>query len=205
MRSNYGGFCLRKGENEGASGVQLAFGADGSALRLHHILGNCEAEAGSSGLPGTGFINPVEAFEDAVEVFGGNSLAKVADTELDGVDGFGDFAGADDDPAVELVAGAAVLDRVLDEVAEHLEDGVGVGEDLNVGELADLKDGVFVLNETAHSLDGIAYQDICTNRGGVELLLGGFDTRHDEEVFGEAVHTSGVLEDGAQELAGLRA
>ncbi len=109
-RSNYGGFCLGEGENEGASGVQLTFGADGSALGLHHILGNGEAETGAAGLPGAGFVDPVEALEDAVEVFGGNSLAKVADAELDGVDGLGDLAGADDDPAMELVAGAAVLD-----------------------------------------------------------------------------------------------
>src|SRR5579871_3468775 len=205
MRSNHGGFCLGEGENERASCVQLAFGADGATLRLHHILGNCEAKTGASGLSGTGFVDPIEAFEDAVEVLGSNSLTKVADAELDGIDRFRDLAGADDHPAMESVAGSAVFDGVLDEIAENLKDGVGVGEDLGIGEFADLKDGVFVLDEPAHSLNGIAYQQVCGDWGGVEFLLGGFYARHDEKVFGEAVHAGGVLEDGGQKLAGLRA
>ncbi len=95
--------------------------------------------------------------------------------------------------------------RVFDEVAEDLEDGVGVGEDLGVGEFADFEDGVFVLDEAAHGLNGVADQHVCADGAGMKLLLGGFDARHDEEVFGEAVHAGGVFEDGGEELAGLGA
>ena len=39
----------------------------------------------------------------------------------------------------------------------------------------------------------------------MQLLLGGFDPRHDEQILGEAVHAGGVLVDGSEELAGMRA
>ena len=40
---------------------------------------------------------------------------------------------------------------------------------------------------------------------GVELLLGGFDASHDQQIFRKAVHAHRVLENGAEELSSLRA
>ena len=56
-------------------------------MGLHHVTRDGEAEAGAAGLPGAGLVDPVEAFEDATEVLGGNPWAKVADAELNGAAG----------------------------------------------------------------------------------------------------------------------
>src|SRR2546430_14655099 len=122
---------------------------------------NGEAQAGAAGLPGARLVDPVEALEDAVEVFGGDAGAEVADAELDGAAGAKGaagvryLAGAHQDSAVRLVAGLAVLDAIFDEVAEDLEDGVGVGDDLGGGGLAGLEDRLGGLEQCAHRLDGI--------------------------------------------------
>ena len=167
--------------------------------------GNGEAEAGATGLAGAGFIYTVEALEDAVEMLKGDSLAEVADTELDGLDGVGQLAGTDDDAGVGLAAGLTVFDCVFDEVAEDLDYGVEVSEDQAGGGGADLEDGVGVVDETFHGVYGIADEDVGGDGGGVEFLLGGFDAGHHEEVFSETVHAGGVFMDGFEEFAGLRA
>src|ERR1700733_11439235 len=144
-------------------------------------------------------------------MFRSNSWTKVADAEFDGATvpprtaRFGDIARAYDDSTVRLVPGLAVLDAVFDEVAEYLEDGVGVGDDFDGGDLADLEDGVVVLDQAAHRLDGFAHKHVGRNRDRVHLLFGGFDAGHDEEVFGEAVHAGRVFEDGREKLLRLRA
>src|SRR5260370_5073957 len=200
-----GRLCPGERKDEGTAGVQLAFGTNRSALGLYHVSCNGEAQAGASGLARTRLVHTVEALEDAAEMFGGNPLAKVADAELDRVDRIEALACADDDPAVQLVAGAAVLDAVLDEVAEHLEDGIGVSEDLGVGGFADLENGLLVLDEAAHGLHCVADKDVCTNRGGVKLLLGGLDASPHQQIFRQPGHARGVLQDGRQKLASLRA
>ncbi len=95
---------------------------------MHRMVCNGEPKTCATGLPGAGFVDAVEALKDAREMFRGDAGTKVADAELDGFDGIRDLSGADDDSREGLVAGLPVFDAVLDEVAEHLEDGVGVGD-----------------------------------------------------------------------------
>src|SRR5260370_17215844 len=72
-----------EGENEVTAGVELTFGANGTAVGLDHVTCDGQTEASAAGLPGAGFVDAVEALEDATEVFGGDAGAKVADTALD--------------------------------------------------------------------------------------------------------------------------
>ena len=66
-------------------------------------------------------------------------------------------------------------------------------------------DGLGVLDEAAHGLDGVADEDVGGTGAGCSSCSEDFDARHDEQIFGEAVHAGGVFEDGGEELAGLRA
>ena len=58
-----------QGEKEGCARAELAFRADDAAVGEHDVLGDGQAKASAAGLAGTGFIDPVEALEDAVEMF----------------------------------------------------------------------------------------------------------------------------------------
>ncbi len=101
---------------------QFAFGADGAAVGQHDVLGDGEAEAGASGFAGAGFVDAIEAFEQAREVLGGDAGAEILDEEFYGV---GNGAGAEDDSS----AGGAVLQGIVDQVGEDLVNGFAVGED----------------------------------------------------------------------------
>ena len=62
-----------------------------------------------------------------------------------------------------------------------------------------------VLNQTAHRLHGVAHQHVGGDRRGMQLLFGGLDPRHDQQVFGQTIHAGRVLQNGGQKLAGLLA
>ncbi len=62
---------------------EFAFGADGAAVGQHDVLGNGKAEAGAPGLAGAGFVDAIEALEQAREVLRGNASAEVLDKEFD--------------------------------------------------------------------------------------------------------------------------
>ena len=70
-------------EVEVSAVAQFAFGPDASAVGLDDVLDDGQAQAGAAGLAGAGFVNAVEALEDAVEVLGGDAGAEVLDGELD--------------------------------------------------------------------------------------------------------------------------
>ena len=78
-----------------------------------------QAEAGAS----LAHAGREEGVEDAVEVFGRNALAIVANRQSDHV--FGIAPGSDQDaPMITLVEG--VQERVVDHVGERLAKGAGV-------------------------------------------------------------------------------
>ena len=106
----------------------------------HDVLGDGEAEAGASGFAGAGFVDAIEALEQAREVLGGNAGAEVLDEEFHGV---GNGAGPEDDSS----AGSAVLQRVVDQVGKDLVDGFAVGEDRRKILGSGLRLGKFLLCE----------------------------------------------------------
>lgn len=100
---------------------EFAFGADGSAVGEHDVLGNGEAEAGASGFAGAGFIDAIETFEEARQVLGGNAGPEVADEKFYSV---GNGARAEHDSS----SGSPILHGVIDEVGKDLVDGFAIGE-----------------------------------------------------------------------------
>src|ERR1700675_1232204 len=70
-------------EEEGAAAGEFAFGADGAAVGQHDVFGDGEAQAGAAGFAGAGFVDAIEAFEQAGQVLGGDAGAEIFDIKLD--------------------------------------------------------------------------------------------------------------------------
>lgn len=51
----------------------------------HDVFGDREAKAGASGFAGAGFIDSIEAFEEARKMFGGDTRTEVLHTKFYGV------------------------------------------------------------------------------------------------------------------------
>src|SRR5579864_4812057 len=96
-------------EQEGAAVVEVAFGADGAGVGAHDVFGDGQAEAGAAGFAGAGFIDAVEAFEEAGQMLGGDSSAEIAHVEFDAAFG---GAGSEFDPA----SGTSVFHSIVDQV-----------------------------------------------------------------------------------------
>src|SRR5258708_33506470 len=62
-----------EGEEAGAAVAEFAFGADGAAVGEHDVFGDSEAEAGAAGFAGAGFVDSVEAVEEARQVVPGGA------------------------------------------------------------------------------------------------------------------------------------
>ena len=62
---------------------QFAFGANRAAVGQHNVLGDGQAKAGAAGFARTGFIDAVEALEQAGQVFAGDAGAEILHVEFD--------------------------------------------------------------------------------------------------------------------------
>jgi len=91
-------------------------------MREDDVLGDGKTQACASAFTRARFIDTIETFKDAGEMFGWNSRAKIADVELHSVI---DIARSEFDAAA-FVGG---LGGIVDEVGEDLEDGVAIGGD----------------------------------------------------------------------------
>src|ERR1039458_259308 len=186
-------------EVEGCAGAEFAFGPDAAAVGQDDVLDDGQAEAGAAGLAGACFVDAVEALEDAIEVLGGDAGAEVLDGEFD----FGGNIGlkqprADANPA----AGFAVLEGVLNEVAEDLVHGVGIGQDQRIGRAGRFEFDPGVDDDSAQGLDGVLDQGAGPRGLQRELVVRALDAGQGQQILNKAVHAGGVLEDDAEELAG---
>ena len=64
--------------------VQFTFGANGSTVGEHDVLGDCEAKSGASRFPGAGLVDAVEPFEETRHVLRRNARSEVTDVEFPG-------------------------------------------------------------------------------------------------------------------------
>ena len=124
----------------------------------------------------------------------GHAGAEVLHEELHGVIGW---------PRThhDALTGGAVFHGVLDEVAENLGHGIDVGEDLGAGGFAGFKGNAGFDDHAGERLDGVGYE-----RGGADglharLVLAGLHLGQSQQVFGEAIHAAGVLENDGHEFA----
>src|SRR5262249_33338043 len=116
-----------KREPEGASLARDAVDPDRALHGLDEVLDDREAEAGAAHVPRATAVDAVKALEEARQVAGLDAGAGVRHLDVDLV-----FAGAHADG--DGRARGAVLDRVVDQIGEHLLDGAAIGpRDRDVG------------------------------------------------------------------------
>ena len=72
----------RQREVELCAVAEFAFGPDAAAVGLHDVLDDGEAEASPAGFARAGFVDAIEALEDALQMLGGNAGAEVLNGEL---------------------------------------------------------------------------------------------------------------------------
>jgi len=185
----------REGEVEGGAGAELAFSPDASAVGLNDVLDNSKSQAGTAGFARACFVDAIEALEDAIKVFEGDAGTEVLHAELD-------FSGQESGANANVLPFPSVLESVLNQVAEDLVHGVGVGHDERVGCAGRFKFDVGIDDDTAERIDSIF--DKGTGAVGLEceLVVGTFNAGESEQVFSEAVHAGGVLVNDAEEFAG---
>src|SRR5690349_10151752 len=103
--------------------VEFAFGADGTSVGAHDVLGDGEAEAGASGFAGARFVDAIETLEEARQMFGRDSSTVVADIEFDA---------PLRSTGAEFYASTStsVFHCIVDQVREYLVDGFAIRENL---------------------------------------------------------------------------
>ena len=65
--------------------VEFALRANGAAVRQHDVFGDGQPQSGAAGFAGAGFVDPVEALEQAIQMLGRNTGAKILNIEFDAV------------------------------------------------------------------------------------------------------------------------
>ena len=221
------GSSLRGGESKQESRTmrEFAFGTNRSTVGEHDVFSDGEAEAGASGFARAGFVDAIEAFEQAREVLGSDAGAEILHEELDCMR---NRAGAEDDSP----AGTTVLQSVVDQVGEDLVNGFAVGEDqgkmldrrtvamriggrgilnlkifnLNISNLkiSNLKIDAVGAGEFVKTLFGIAKEFSGGNGLRIEASFAGFDAGEGEQILGKTRHAGGILADDFQKLASGR-
>ena len=108
-----------------------------------------EAEAGTTGVAAAGPIDAIEPLEDAIEVAGGDADAPIGDVDRDAVV-------APDGGHPHLAAGLAVLDGVVDEVADGRDQLASVAEHTEAHRLVDVDADVALLGAGQRPDGGVA-------------------------------------------------
>ena len=162
--------------------VEFAFGADGAAVGERDVFGDGQSEAGAAGFTGTGFVDAVEAFEQARQVFGGDAGSEILNVEFDSeFDSAPGGAGAEGDAS----AGTSVFHGIVNQVGKNLMNGLAIGEDQRQGfgrdiailRMLDLQFDSVTAGDLAETLFGVMQQFQRGNGFYVEAGFAGFDAR----------------------------
>ena len=81
-------WLARQGEIKGRAVVQFALNLNRSSEGPDHVLGDGQTKSSASRFARTRFVDTVEAFKEARQVFTGNSSSEVANVELHPLLGF---------------------------------------------------------------------------------------------------------------------
>src|ERR1700756_869928 len=92
---------------------KLAFRPDPAFVGQDDVLHNSQPQTGAARVARTGFIDAIEALEDAVQMLRSDAGTEVLHKKFNFIF---EAAGADENPLARL----AVFQRVLDQVAEDL-------------------------------------------------------------------------------------
>ena len=172
-------------------------------MGAHDVFGDGEAEAGAARFAGAGFIDAIEAFEEARKVLGRNAGAEITDIKFDAAVGGAARRVRCGRPNGRTswrcrsgwkTPGESLRGRRTPRAAirrSHCRHGI---EDLELHALA--------ARNFTKTFFGIIQKFDGRNGLGVEAGLAGFDPGQSEQIFCEARHAGGVFADDFQKLAG---
>ncbi len=186
--------------------AEFAFGADGAAVGEHDVLGDGEAEAGAAGFAGAGFVDAVEAFEEARQMLGGDAGAEILHVKFDSEF---DAALAGRAPSTMrpperpyFMALSIRLEKTWWMASRSARtEGRDSTEPRSALRLHDLQFDFLAAGDLAETFFGVVQEFDGRNGFGIEAGLAGFDARQSQQVFGEARHAGGVLADDFEKLA----
>src|ERR1035437_4078261 len=159
----------RECEQECGTLANGAFPARGATERRHQVLDDGKTQTGATQLSRAGLIHPVEAFEEARQIFGGNPDSGVADVYLDVPAG---RARAHRDPASR----GREFDGIVQQVAENLRYGLAVAPCLGAfGPGLFLQPDFALLRDGANLVHGVLQQSVHQVAFEFELLALLFD------------------------------
>src|SRR5207237_6146021 len=143
---------------------------------------------------GVVLVYTVEAADTSRQVFRGNAWAVIAYIELNRV-----LLIASTD--IDSSAGARVLDGVVDEIGEHLMDGIFIGEHFACCVVLGSKFNSGRSPCIAKRPCSLCQKRRWCDRLHAERSLAGFNASQNQQIFRETRHTSGILPDDFQEVA----
>src|SRR4029077_2827447 len=181
----------RHGELERRAFAWLAFDPDAAAVQLDDLLADREAQAGADHLVRLGALESFVAPEHFAEVFGRNADAVIAnsDIHLSVSD-----VGTDD----HLSAFGRVLDRIGQQVADHLDQSVGVGVDDGEG-LVELSAERVTVTGSPGTVDDHAYQRVHIDRLRLDVDLSRLHPVEVQHLVDHPVQSLGIVEDVARQ------
>src|SRR5690349_16004602 len=186
------GFFHRKCEIERGPLSDRAFHARRAVVRGHQVLDNREAQPGAAELARARLVHPVEALEQARQILLRNADPGIAHKELDHL---GPRRGADRD----FAARGRVLDRVIQQVAQHLRHGFAIAPNHGI-----VRSRLFAqtnprfLRDRPHHFQSVVNHVIDQVRAKLEFLALLLDAREREQIFGEPRQPLGVVADDGE-------
>src|SRR5205085_9939825 len=117
--------CDRQGHPHGRPSPQCAVDAERTPVSEHDVLDDRQPEARASELPRASAVDAVEALRQSRDVLLGDADAVVTNGDLDRRRARAVDRPSDDADAASL---STVLDRVVDEVDQHLLETIAVAE-----------------------------------------------------------------------------
>src|SRR5258707_580634 len=114
----------------------------------HDVLGDGEAQSGAARFAGAGFVDAIEALEQARQMFGSDAGAEVANVELDTVIG-------STRAQYDALARASVFHSVLDEIRKDLVDGFAVCIDGGVDDFLNGEFHALTASDVMKTLDRV--------------------------------------------------
>src|SRR3954471_21806298 len=182
----------RKSEVERTALPDFGFMPNLAVVALDDVFDNGQAEASAALFARTGFIHAIEPFEDAVHAFGRDAGAVVAHADFD----HAIFnAGIDPDRAF----GAAIFDRVVDQIKEDLLEAIGVGQDFDVFGNFIVEDDFAFGRARLEIIKNVLGKVAELDRLLVQDDLARFEARDGEKVFDKEGEAVGMLIDGFEE------
>ena len=185
----------RQREVEGRAGAQLALGPQAATMGQHDVFDDGQAQARAARLAGAGLVHAVEALEYPVQMLRGNAGPEVLHRELN-------LRLQQPRADANPLPCPAVLEGVLDQIAEDLIHGVGVGHHQNCGRARGFQFDAGIDHQAPQRLDSVLDQGAGAVRLKNQLVIRALHAGKSEQILGEAVHARRVLEDDPKELAG---